>query len=86
MKNLKSKFLLPVAAFMIAIAAAFATQMEEEDAFAPEQGYVYVNEICVPNGKCSTMPGPICTHNGLQVFGRSSQTSCLKTLYMPWQN
>lgn len=86
MKNLKSKFLLPVAAFMIAIAAAFATQMEEQDAFALEQGYIYENNVCVPTGKCSTNLGPICTHNDMQIFGRNDQTSCLKTLYMPWQN
>lgn len=86
MRTIKMKFLLPVAVFMIAIVAAFASQTDGQEVFALEQGYAYVNEICVPTGQCSSIPARPCTHNGLQVFGKSGETSCLKTLYMPWQN
>jgi len=41
MRNLKFKFLLPVAAFMLAIAAAFASQTEEQVESALVQGYIY---------------------------------------------
>jgi len=85
MKTIKFKFLLPVVAFMIAIAAAFATQTDGQEDFALEQGYIYVDGVCQPHGKCSGIVDLPCTHNGLQVFGRSGPTSCLKTLYMNWQ-
>lgn len=85
MKNLKSNFLLPVAAFMIAIAAAFATQMEEQDAFALEQGYIYENNVCIPSGKCANTSGPVCTDDlERQVFGKSGPTECFKQLRMEW--
>ncbi len=85
MKHIKFKFLLPVAAFMIAIAAAFATEKDGQDDFALEQGYIFVDGVCQPYGKCDGTQGQICTHNGFQVFGKIGGTSCLKTLYMNWR-
>lgn len=84
MKNLKLKFLLPMIAFMFAIVAAFASQKNEDDAFALEQGYIYINGVCQPYGRCDNTQANICTHNGFQVFGKSGGTTCSKTLYMNW--
>lgn len=84
MKTIKFKFLLPVMVFMMAIAAAFATQADGQEDFALEQGYIYVNGVCQPYGKCDNTQARICTQNGLQVFGKSGGTSCVKTLHMNW--
>ncbi len=86
MKTLKFKFLMPVVAFMIAFAAAFATQTDGQEDFALVPGYIYQNGVCVPHGTCSNTKAPICTDNaGRQVFGKSGQTSCSQLLYMDWQ-
>ncbi|WP_418637280.1 DUF6520 family protein [Winogradskyella sp.] len=84
MKSFKFKFLLPVMAFLMAIGAAFATQEDGQEDFALEQGYVYINEECQPQGRCDNTQAQVCTHNGFQVFGRSGPTKCLRTLYMNW--
>lgn len=86
MKNLKIKFLLPMAIFMIAIAAAFGSQKGKENDLAPEQGYIYENNICVKHGTCdNTDSFMICTDNvGRQVFGLN-ETDCLKVLFMNWE-
>lgn len=85
MKTIKMKFLLPVVAFMFAIAAAFATQTDGQEDFAIEQGYIYIDGVCQPYGRCDNTQAPLCTHNGFQVFGKSGSTSCLKTLHMNWR-
>lgn len=86
MENLKIKFLLPMAIFMIAIAAAFASRMDTVDPLAPEQGYIYENNICVKHGTCdNTDSFMICTDNVTrQVFGLD-ETGCSKVLYMNWK-
>ena len=86
MKKLKMKFLLPMAIFMIAVAAAFASQKDREDELAIEQGYIYQNNICVEHGTCDSMLATIiCTDNlGRQVFGLN-ETDCLKVLYKNWK-
>lgn len=87
MKSLKMNFLLPVAVFMIAIAAAFASQDDGQEEFALEQGYIYSNNVCVPQGKCGNILGDVCTHPTKgQIFGKNGPTDCFRTLYMPWQN
>lgn len=85
MKTIKFKFLLPAAVFMVAIAAAFATQKNAEEAFAPVQGYIYQNGVCVKHGTCDNTSAPlICTDNlGRQVFGKNG-TNCINLLYMNW--
>lgn len=85
MKSFKFKFLVPVMVFMFAIVAAFASQKDVQDDFVLEQGYIFVDGVCQPYGKCDSTQGQICTQNGFQVFGKSGRTSCLKTLYMNWQ-
>lgn len=86
MRYLKFKFLLPVAAFMFAIAAAFATQDDVTVEMAPIQGYIYQNGVCVPHGKCDNTSNVICTDSsGRQVFGKQSPTSCSLPLFMNWQ-
>lgn len=86
MKNLKFKFLLPVAAFMFAILAAFATQDDGNVESALVQGYIYQNGVCVPNGKCDNTSTAICTDtSGRQVFGKNGPTSCSLPLFMNWQ-
>lgn len=86
MKTVKIKFLLPVVAFMIAIAAAFATQADGQEDFALVQGYIYQNGVCVEHGKCSNETAPICTDNtGRQVFSIGGPTGCSQRLNMNWQ-
>lgn len=84
MKTIRLKFLLPVAAFMIAITAAFASQ-NEGGALAPVQGYIFQNGVCVKHGTCTnTSDALICTDNqGRQVFGKNG-TNCTNLLYMNW--
>ncbi len=86
MRNFKFKFLLPVAAFMLAIAAAFASQTEEQAESALVQGYIYQNGVCVPHGKCDNTSSFICTDtSGRQIFGKNGPTSCSLPLFMNWQ-
>ncbi len=85
MKRLKFRFLLPMVAFMFAIAAAFATQTDGQEDFAPVQGYIYQNGVCVPNGTCSNNKAAICTDNlGRIVFGLGGPTGCTQRLNMDW--
>lgn len=86
MKNVKFKFLLPVMAFMFAIAAAFASQPAGQGEAALVQGYILQNGVCVPHGTCTNTRDVICTDKtGSQVFGKNGGTSCLYPLYMNWQ-
>ncbi|QQX78107.1 MULTISPECIES: DUF6520 family protein [Aequorivita] len=85
MRNLKFKFLLPVAAFMLAIAAAFASQTEEQVESALVQGYIYQNGVCVPHGKCDNSSTVICSDGSRQVFGKNGPTTCSLPLFMNWQ-
>ncbi len=85
MKNLKLKFLLPVAAFMIAIAAAFASQDNSNAEMALVQGYIYQNGVCTPHGTCTNQGKQICKDaSGRQVFGKLGSTSCSYPLFMNW--
>tara|TARA_R100000306_G_C4380445_1_gene143999 strand:- start:472 stop:738 length:267 start_codon:yes stop_codon:yes gene_type:complete len=88
MKTVKRKFLLPVMVFLLAIVAAFATQTEKGENLAVVDGYIYVNDVCQPEGKCQSFGSIVCTHNGMQVFGKSGSGTdeCFRTLYLPWQN
>lgn len=86
MKTLKMKFVLPVMAFMFAIVAAFASHSTEDSSLALVDGYIYQNNICQPEVKCQTTGSIVCTHNGMQVFGKSGTNQCFRTLYLPWQN
>lgn len=88
MKTMKRKFLVPVMACMLAIVAAFATQTEKEENLAVVDGYIYVDNICQPEGQCQSLGTIACTHNGMQVFGKSGSGTdeCFRTLYLPWQN
>lgn len=85
MRILKFKFLLPVAAFMFAIAAAFATQDNGKNELALVQGYIYQNGVCVPHGKCDNTSQFICTDGSRQVFGKNGPTTCSLPLFMNWQ-
>lgn len=86
MKNLKMKLLLPMAIFMIAIAAAFASKKGAEDELAPEQGYIIIDDVCKEHGTCDNKLQPmICTdHSERPVFGLN-ETNCLKVLYSSWK-
>lgn len=86
MKNLKMKLLLPMAIFMIAIAAAFASQMDTKDPLAPEQGYIINGNVCEKHGTCdNTNKLVICTDNmDRTVFGLN-ETNCLKVLFSDWK-
>lgn len=85
MKTIRLKFLLPIAVFMVAIAAAFATQTDGKDDFALVQGYIFENGVCTPHGSCSNNEAAVCTDNvGRQVFGLGP-TGCKIRLTMNWQ-
>jgi hypothetical protein len=85
MRNFKFRFLLPVMAFMLAIAAAFASQPEGQAESALVQGYILQNGVCTPHGSCTNDGDQICRDtSGRQVFGKIG-TVCLDTLFMNWQ-
>lgn len=85
MKTLKLKFLMPVVAFMIAVAAAFATQANGQEDFALVQGYIYQNGVCEENGTCSNSKSAICTDNlGRTIFAQGGITGCSQRLNMDW--
>jgi len=85
MKNFKFRFLLPVMAFMLAIAAAFASQPDGLEESALVQGYILQNGVCTPHGTCTNQGGLICRDtSGRQVYGKIG-TVCLDTLFMDWQ-
>jgi phage-related protein len=83
MKKLKSKFLLPVMAFLLAITAAFATQAKTDvdDTLVP--GYIFVNGICEPARSCNLEDGPTCTYSSKPVFAKTSPTMCPIPLHFP---
>ena len=85
MKTIKFKFLLPVVAFMIAIAAAFASQTDGMEDTTLQQGYILQNNVCTPHGTCTNEGDRICKDfSGQQVFGKIGSTSCVYPLYMNW--
>lgn len=84
MKNLKSKFMMPVFAIVFAIAGAFATNATDQmDLAAPVQGYLQDGPQCIKSIDCSTTGNEICTiGTDTQVFGMNlSGTICDKVLY-----
>lgn len=84
MKTIRFKFLLPIALFIVAIAAAFATQTDAKDDLSLVQGYIFENEVCKPHGTCTNNQTAVCTDNiGRQVFGLGS-TGCKIPLKMNW--
>lgn len=83
MKTLKSKFLLPVAIFMVAVVAAFAAQSTNGDDLALEQGYIHGTTPCEVAIECSPILGKVCTYKNQQVFGMNSASQCSRTLYLP---
>lgn len=82
MKN-KKKFLLPVMAFMLAVAAAFAGQKSERSETSLVNGYIHQGTVCEQVRMCSTTPGIICTYGGQQVFGLTAPNVCQDKLYLP---
>jgi hypothetical protein len=85
MKNLKIRFLLPIAVFMMAVFAAFATQSSvSTENLAWEQGYIHTATSCDVANRCSTSGTKVCKVNGQQLFGMDG-SQCIKTLYLPFQ-
>ncbi|RFN60334.1 DUF6520 family protein [Marixanthomonas ophiurae] len=83
MKTKKRKLVLPLMAFLFAIAAAFATQENHEEDTALVPGYIRVNNVCQPAQECSTVFGEICTYQGKPVFGMTGSSDCNLPLYFP---
>lgn len=86
MKIKKNGFVMPVVAFMIAIAAAFATEKNSIDSTLSEQAYVNTPVPCTLAGFCDNTGITPCTSGGINVYGKSSATQCTRKLYMPWHN
>lgn len=85
MKTLKSKFLLPLAVFMVAVVAAFASQAPVEEDLAPVQGYIHSTIPCEISVQCSPTGATVCKYNNKQVFGMNAASQCTRTLYLPIQ-
>jgi len=84
MKTKKLKFFVPVSVFMFAVAAAFAFNTPKTGNVLAEPGYIFKNNVCQQDGQCANTAGPVCTHNGMQLF-RLNGTSCFEVLRGPWQ-
>ena len=94
MRNLlKNRF--GALAVAVALTGAFATQAmaERNDAAAPKQGYVRLNENpqdCQQEDMCTDVStGILCTVNynpsGAQLFGNDEAGECTETLWRPIQ-
>ncbi len=84
MKNMRKKWLLPIAVFAIAIASAFASNSGKNEVLATP-GYIDAPTPCTIAVNCSTVGGPVCRNASLQqAFGwNSMHTACNVELYKP---
>lgn len=88
MKTTRKQWLLPIAAFTLAIAAAFATVKTEvatEQAIVP--GYIDAHAPCMVAIECSNVGTQLCRDGltGPQAWGKASPnaTTCAVTLFRP---
>jgi len=88
MKTKRMQWLLPIVAFTIAIAGAFATvktDVATEQAFVP--GYIDAHAPCMVAIECTDVGTQICRDDltGPQAWGKASPnaTTCAVTLYRP---
>ncbi|MBK5214971.1 MAG: hypothetical protein JJE55_15090 [Flavobacteriaceae bacterium] len=65
MKNLRKKWLLPIAVFAIAIAGAFASNVEKPKDAVWVAGFIDHPTPCKVQVDCSLTNGPACTSGGL---------------------
>ncbi|WGF92180.1 DUF6520 family protein [Aequorivita marisscotiae] len=86
MKNLISKIVLPIAVFMVAIVAAFASKGADSENTALEQGYIHASTPCEVSIECSPNGLTVCKVGSKQVFGMNAASQCTRTLYLPIQN
>ena len=86
MKTKKNGFIMPILAFMIAIAAAFATEKNSMESTLSDQAYLNTPVPCTLAGFCDNTGIDVCTSGGIQVYGKSSATQCTRKLFMPWHN
>lgn len=94
MKTKSVRRVLPLFAFMAAVAGAFAFGQGESKVLAPEMGWINLpGQPCAVEVQCDNRStGPLCTaiYQGTshQAFGKSdpSVNICDKVLRMPLQN
>jgi len=86
MKNFKQS-LLPLGVLVLGVAAAFASQGNNEVKFANKKGYATVNRPCDTEVECSTIESDVCmvwvdgfSH---QAYGKLNPTDavCTQILY-----
>ncbi len=87
MKSIRKKWLLPIVAFSIAIAGAFASNVETKSA-AFDWGYLDHNQPCTIKVACSDEGTVACTSGGqlakrMNVLGTSCNQAAFK--YIPGQ-
>ena len=77
MKRRIFKTVLPLMAFLLATALAFATDLKSPEGEVPITGYIYENNVCtwVPKD-CNNIGLTLCTYNGSQVYRDNYVTSC----------
>jgi|26BtaG_2_1085354.scaffolds.fasta_scaffold00078_11 hypothetical protein len=82
MKKTKKMWLLPLGAFVIAIASAFASNAVSSETIAP-MGYIDAPSPCHISVPCSTTWGKVCrSESQQQAFGLNAQgTACNVELY-----
>lgn len=72
---------LPIGAFMLAIAFAFASEKKEVEPSALETGEILVNGVCTPSPKdCNNESSIICTTTSSQTVFKSG-TNCMQPLF-----
>lgn len=85
MKKSIVKMILPIAVFVLAITAAFASHGDnavQKAALAPEQGWLNVDGVCNESIQCSDTGTQLCTTiTNQQVFGKDEAGDCTVELY-----
>ncbi|MCZ4320302.1 DUF6520 family protein [Aequorivita viscosa] len=68
MNTMRKKWLLPIAVFAIAIASAFASNIENTNDVALVNGFIDSPTPCLISVECSTIPGPVCKSGGKTAY------------------
>lgn len=72
---------LPIGAFMLAIAFAFATEKKEIEPSVLETGEILLNGVCTPNSKeCDNIPLVVCRTTSSQTVFKAG-TNCMQPLF-----
>jgi hypothetical protein len=82
MKKRIVKTVLPLLAFMLATAFAFATDQKSSEDEAQTGEYIFRNGKCesITRG-CNNQSTTLCTYDDYQVYSENNGTSCRNVMY-----